>query len=78
MRYIFQVFDTFQGATSHIDDTVLPLVHLDAFISIVVFFCDGGVDKVGGHCQKLYSNPFSSFSPVAFSQLIETVATFVL
>lgn len=52
---------------------------VDAFIlTVKSSFSDEGVDKVDGHLRKLLSDIFSSLLPIAFSQLIETVLTFVL
>lgn len=68
MRYILEDLDTSQGASSHIGSTVVSLSWSDAFFSTVVYcLCSNGVDRARGHRQKLYSNTFPSFFPIAFS-----------
>lgn len=78
MCSILQDIDRSQGASSHPDGTKPTLIHLSALLSTSNHcFCDEGVDKVGGHCQKLCSGTFSFLLVSAFSQLIKTVATYL-
>lgn len=79
MGYTPQVVDTLQNASSHIDDTVLTIPRLSAFISTVIYcVCDGSVNRVGGICLEPYYDTFSSLLAAAFLELIKTTATIVL
>lgn len=61
-----------------VEGTIATLARLDAFVATTVTCLRAdGSEKVGGHRQKLYSETFSAFLPIAFAQLTEQIGAYV-
>lgn len=77
IEHISQAVNTVKSASSHIFGTLLTIAWLDTHISMVKCFCYNGVNKIGGHCQRLYFDAFSSLLAIVFRQhncIFETFA----
>lgn len=61
-----------------VSETILTLPRLNAFIfTVLSCYSDHVLDKVGGYCQKLYHDTFTSFLPTTFSHMIAVLIIFV-
>lgn len=64
--------------TTYVDNTMLTLSKLDAFIATAVScFHDSGTHKVGCYRRNLYRYKVLSFLPKTYDQLVGSLRTFV-
>lgn len=78
MGFNFQQLASTAGVKSYVENFIVALARLDAFIATtVVCLRENGTAAVGGHSQKLYHETLKQYVADAYNQMIEKLELFV-